>query len=286
MSRRFLVIGADGMLGGCLFARWQAVGFDAAGTTLLAPDRAGLHQLDFANLARDWKPPLESASAVICAAITNQEQCRRDPAGTRKINVTQTLALARRLVECGCFVTFISSNMVFDGSKPLRSTTEPVSPKTEYGRQKAEVESALSEMGNRTAVVRLTKVIQAGLPIVRGWRKSLAEGRQITPFSDYICSPLLLSAALDTVAAVAERQAPGTWHASSREDVSYADLARMVAQQLGFDQNLVVPSTSPAGLLEHLPSHTTMDAARTTSEFGIQFAPARQVIETCLNDNA
>ena len=86
--------------------------------------------------------------AVLCAGITRLELCRKDPEGTRKINVDGTLRLARYLSERGTYVIFLSTDKVYDGSRKYRSPDDNISPITEYGRQKAEVEEFIENYLN------------------------------------------------------------------------------------------------------------------------------------------
>jgi dTDP-4-dehydrorhamnose reductase len=277
---RFLVIGANSLLGGLLFRRWQEQGREVRASSRHQPTQApGLLPLDLAGEVEKWTPPFPAGVAVLCAAITNQDQCRRDPAATHRINVTQTLKLARRLLAHDYFLVFLSTSVVFDGLKPSCGIGEPVCPMTEYGRHKAEVEAALAEFPARAAVIRLGKVVHRELSLFRTWTQSLRSGKVITPFSDYLCSPIPLSQAVACVAQIAEKRFAGIWHASAPDDISYADTARLLAGKSGFPDTLVRPMPSPPGLLEHLPRHTCLDVTRTEKELGMTFSPARQVIE-------
>ena len=150
MSDRVLIVGADGLLGGTLRRHLQRAGHEVAATSLLSvPDSQNVLHLDLTQPPETW-PELPACRAVVlCAAITSLEQCRANPAGTRLVNVTRTLALLEGLAQKGTFVVFISSNLVFDGSKPGRQADEPVCPRTEYGRQKAEAEAALLRLRTR-----------------------------------------------------------------------------------------------------------------------------------------
>ena len=199
---------------------------------------------------------------------------------TRHINVTQTLQLARRLAARGCFVVFISSNLVFDGSKPRRAAAEPACPKTEYGRQKAEAEAGLVALVAPAGIVRLTKVFHSQMPLVRGWMKSLREGQAIQPFTDLICSPITFNATIQTIAAVAERQLSGLWQLSGSADISYAGIATFVARRAECEASLVQPTVS-RGLVnfEHLPPHSTLDATRARTELGFQLCDPLTVID-------
>jgi len=88
------------------------------------------------------------SSAVLCAGITRLDLCRRDPVGTRKINIDGNLRLARYLSDRGTHVIFLSTDKVYDGSGKFRSPDDEVSPITEYGRQKAEVERSILKLKN------------------------------------------------------------------------------------------------------------------------------------------
>ena len=115
--------------------------------------------------APSGKAPAAVEAAVICAAITRQELCRKEPEATRQINVVRTLDLIRDLVEAETFVVFLSTNLVFDGSRPQRRGDEPLSPKMEYGRQKAEVEEALRPDRTPRALDRIERhLAQETLP--------------------------------------------------------------------------------------------------------------------------
>jgi dTDP-4-dehydrorhamnose reductase len=277
---RFLVIGGNSLIGGHLLRRWQEQGREVRATTRRqASQDAALVPLDLANDLTDWTPPFSGGVALLCAANANQNQCRRDPDSTRHLNVTQTIRLARRLLDHDYFLVFLSSNAVFDGAKARCQPNEPVNPMTEYGRQKAEVEAAFLEMPGRAAVIRLGKVVHGDLPVFQSWRESLSAGKVIHPFSDYICSPISLAQTVDCISKIVENRFPGIWHVSPQDDISYAAMARLLADKGGFPSALVIPETAPAGLLEHLPQHAALDVKQTERKLGIQFESAGEVIQ-------
>lgn len=221
-------------------------------------------------------------AAVICSAITNQEQCRRDPYRTRELNVVRTLRLAEELAAKGAFVVFISSNQVFDGSRPFIPSDAPLCPRTVYGSQKAETEKGLNLLTEHKAIVRLTKVFHPGLEILSKWRQELLRAEVIHPFSDYICSPVPLDSVVQTIWRVLEAAQRGVWQVSAKEDVSYGEIARMVAHAIRAPVSLVQPVTSPPGLLEHLPRFTTLQTAETNARFQISIPCAKATLKRVL----
>ncbi len=272
------------MLGGTLRQHLQRSGREVAATSLLAvPDAKNVLHLDLTQPPETW-PELPSCRAVVlCAAITSLEQCRANPAGTRLVNVTRTLALLERLAQQGAFVVFISSNLVFDGSKPARQPEEPVCPRTEYGRQKAEAEAALLRLRDQAAIVRLTKVMHPDMPLMRGWIQSLRAGKPISPFQDLVCSPITLDATVGVLTEVATQQRAGLWQLSASADITYAGIAQCLAKSGGFDAALVQPVAAHGGALEHLPPHSTLDPSRAQRELGFELLEPERVIDRVFN---
>jgi dTDP-4-dehydrorhamnose reductase len=266
-----LVIGGAGLLGAALRQRWEAQGVKTIVTTRETLDLGG-------DIAR-WHPPAGGGVAVISAGITDQEKCRRDPAGTGRINIDQTILLAQRLRAADYFVVYLSSNLVFDGSAAGPRPADAVSPATEYGRQKAAAEQGLRDVTDELAIVRLTKVVHQNLPLLARWREALQRGEVIRPFRDYVCSPISLAFAVAGIAAAAEKRAPGIWHISANDDLPYSELARALARNLGAPEALVQSTAAPHGTLEHLPEHAFLDTADTEKQLGLKTPSAREALD-------
>lgn len=281
LSERLLIVGADGLLGGALRRHWQQAGHDVLATHLLEiPDKQGAIFLDLSQPPETWPVLPACRAAVLCAGITSVEKCRNEARVTRLINVTRTVQLAERLIRRGAFIVFISSNQVFDGTRPRRQADEPFSPRTEYGRQKAEAEQALSQWPGRTAVVRLTKVFHPGLPLVVRWLETLSLAQSINAFTDYVCSPIELSTVVSGLAPIAENQLAGRWQFSGPADVSYFEIAQQLARSCGHEVGLVRPGSGRAANPEHLPAYTSLDADRARRELHLAFPAPSVVIES------
>ena len=97
--------------------------------------------LDLALPLDRWEPPTGTTAACIFAAIARVAACEADPKGSAHVNVTQTLALADRLLTRGIPVLYLSTNQVFDGTTPNVAPDASYSPVTEYGRQKVLAET-------------------------------------------------------------------------------------------------------------------------------------------------
>ena len=268
-----LVVGSDGLIGGALMEELRQAGERAVGTTRRrgAVDEAR-HYLDLSENVEQWQPPRPVSVAVICAGVTKIDLCRRDPESTARVNVEAVSVLASNLVGRGAFVIYLSTNQVFDGMIPNRLPLDPALAQTEYGRQKAEVERRLLALGNSTSIVRLTKVIGPGMPLLKGWLRALHQGEMIHPFVDMVMAPVPLSFVTAVIRQLVERRLPGIVQVSGERDVTYAQVAYHIAERTGAKRELVQPiSSKEAGIpAEAAPPHTTLDTTRLRRELGLE----------------
>jgi dTDP-4-dehydrorhamnose reductase len=209
--------------------------------------------------------------AYLCAAVAALRDCRNEPERTAKVNVRNTVALAKTLAANGTRIVFPSTSLVFDGSHPFARADEPVCPRTEYGRQKAEAERQLLALGELTCIVRLTKVIGPEMPLLKGWVDALQKGEAIHPFSDVVMSPLSLPFVAEVLCRTAESGVSGIVQVSGNTDITYEQAARYVAGRIGAKEDLVQPveSGNSGTNLEFVPSHTTLDTSRLSGVLGL-----------------
>ena len=229
------------------------------------------YYLDLADDVRQWKCPEPVGVAVLCAGMTRFADCQRDPAATFCVNVQGITALAENLAAQGAFVIYLSSNAVFDGFAPFRKPGDPVSPTSEYGRQKAAAETPVLALGGRAAVVRLTKILETNHALFTGWRQALLQGDPIHPFLDLVMAPVPLSFVVAVLRRVIADRSSGIIHVSADRDVTYAQAAYFMAERLRAPARLVQPMRSAqAGIpLEAIPAHTTLDTTRLCQELGL-----------------
>lgn len=274
----WLVVGADGQIGRQLLSRLQAEGRPVAGTT--RRDSPGRWHLDLGGPPEQWELPDRVAVAYLCAAIASIDKCESDPAGTRRINVERTLALAERLRDRGGHLVFLSTNQVFDGAKPMRSENDAICPLTEYGRQKAEVEAKLLA-GGRAAIVRFTKVAVPGWKLIGDWAAALGRGEPITAFADMVMAPVPAAFAVEALTAIGAARATGIFHVSGERDITYLEVALRLAERIGALRDLVRPVSIVERKISRAaaPPNTALDAGRLHREFGLACPPVQATLD-------
>lgn len=276
-----LIVGGDGFIGAGLVRRLRASGWRVWSTSRRETAGRDVIRLD---LAGEFPELPDVGCAVICAARARLGDCAADPAGSRRVNVEGAARMAAALVRQGAYPLFLSTDKVFDGLRPQRARTDPVCPRTEYGRQKADAEREVRAAGG--SVLRLCKVVSPELPLIADWRLALTEGRPITPFSDMVLAPVPLAHVCALVERLLLARADGVFHCTGAEDRSYAALAGALAQALGADPALIrsTPCDPAAHPAEARPPHSTLEMGLEQERFGLgqpEFAPtARELAFT------
>jgi len=233
-----LVVGGDSQIGAALSNYWHENNIPFHTSTRykkMVTDNCQLIDLNNTDTFQNLKT---YKSAIICAAITDIEECEKNPNRTRKINVEGTVELVKQFSRKGTHILFLSSNQVFDGRNPMQKPNAPRSPITEYGRQKVEVETFIENLSN-ACILRMTKVIHPGLKILRKWEKSLFEGQPILAFTDLSVSPISINDVIKKIDLLVRKKANGIFQISGGSDISYFQFAKEFAISNGFSKELV-----------------------------------------------
>ncbi|SMG28678.1 dTDP-4-dehydrorhamnose reductase family protein [Paraburkholderia susongensis] len=164
------VIGGSGLLGRALVdelarqAGWQVV---ATAFSRPSPDQVALDIRDAQAVERFIERTAPHA-VVIAAAERRPDICERDPALARALNVDAVRTIAAAANRCGAWTLSISTDYVFDGTRPPYRHDSAPAPLNAYGHSKLEGERALSETAAHGCVLRLPLLYG---PIV-GWPES------------------------------------------------------------------------------------------------------------------
>jgi dTDP-4-dehydrorhamnose reductase len=281
----YLLVGGDSEIGAATYLAMKAQGYAVMATTrhpeCVAHDRPFL---DLSAPLDSWEPPRRMRSACICAAVARPADCASDPVGTAHINVVQTLALAEKLLSRDVHVLFLSSNQVFDGRVPHVPADATCSPVSEYGCQKARTEVALRARmapGAPVAILRLAKVVTSNMALIRGWVEALTAGKAIRCFYDMALAPVPINLVCAAIIALMSDQARGIFQLTGPADVTYAGVARFLADRLGADPSLVSETSAreanlPSGMT---PRYTTLDSSVLQKRYGIFVPQMGAVIE-------
>lgn len=151
------VIGASGLVGRAVMevlaarAGWRGVG------TAHRRTQGALAPLDVRDAAAVEAFIAQSSpnAVVIAAAERRPDICESDPALARALNVDAVRTIASAARRRGAWVLSISTDYVFDGTRPPYGADDPPCPINAYGRSKLDGEHALAEATDFGCVLRL-----------------------------------------------------------------------------------------------------------------------------------
>jgi dTDP-4-dehydrorhamnose reductase len=276
-------VGANSEIGSATARLIEARGGDVWSTTRRPSSIPREIKLDFDTPIESFSIPDGVESACIFVAIARLAACAADPKASAFVNVTQTLALVDLFAAKGIYTLFLSTNQVFDGESANMPVDAPVSPRSEYGRQKAETERLLRARmaaGAPIGILRLGKVISPGMALLSNWKQQLSAGGAIHPFSDMSMAPMPIDVVALAIAGMMEDRVAIMAQLSGPRDISYAEAAGFLARQIGADPRLIEPvsareASMPAG---STPRHTTLDSSYLISKYGLTVPGAFEVI--------
>jgi dTDP-4-dehydrorhamnose reductase len=246
-SRRLFVTGGPGFLGrhivnGPASEPWEVV----------APSSMSLDLRNATSVRamfHDWKP-----TAIIHTAYRRNER-------TSIVDATKNVAEAAAYY--GCRLVHVSTDALFAGRlAPYTELDEP-DPVHDYGRDKADAETAVAVECPHAAVVRTSLLY--GRSELSGHETAVRDvisGRSdMAFFTDEIRSPVLvddLAAALVDLAASDDVR--GVIHLGGPEPLSRATLARLTARRHGWDESKLRFSTIAESGLSR-PGRVVLDSS-------------------------
>jgi dTDP-4-dehydrorhamnose reductase len=280
----FLIVGANSEIGSATARLIRAQGRKVVTTTRRLAAIPEQVQLDFCSPTESFKIPEGVQRACIFVAVARLAACEADPVGSALINVRRTIALIDLLVARGIYTLFLSTNQVFNGDSPHVAADAPMSPISEYGRQKAEAERLLQMRmadGAPIGVLRLAKVVSPDMALLSTWTQELASGRSIRAFADMTMAPTPVDLVAMTIAQMMEDRLSVIAQLTGPRDVAYAEVGRFLAKKIGADPRLVEPvSALEQGMPQgSTPRNTTLDSSFIANTYGLIIPDAFDVIE-------
>jgi len=284
--RKWLAIGGEGFLGSRLFYELMRRGIEVQATTRRRAPRS-VNWLSFDLQSSPVSTlggavcPFENLVVCISAGIAGEAACLRNPDLSRYINVIRTLEVARYFHARGAFILFMSSNMVFDGSKPFFEITDNTCATGEYGRQKVEAERGLMDLGDRVAILRMSKLVHRMQEPWEAWLSKLDRTERLEAFSDLWLTPVPVDIAVRLIEMIGDRGSSGIFHLSGSSDVSYFEMATLIARKIGAYEDLVTPArrADKSEAVSAVLSYNTLDMTNTMTIFGIRPPTIMEVVD-------
>lgn len=234
---RIVVTGRNGQLVRSLAERGEA--FDAEIVAIGRPELDLADPADGLGLIEAARPDL----IVSAAAYTAVDKAEDEPDLAFAINADAPRALAQRAASLGVPLIQISTDYVFDGSKPTPWTeTDEPAPMGVYGASKLAGEEAVLQASPRNIVVRVGWVYSPfGANFPKTMLRLAGERDVLRVVSDQVGGPSsaldiadgVLSIARNVLAEPTRDDLRGIFHMGAGGEASWADFASEICAWLG-----------------------------------------------------
>lgn len=263
--RRVWITGAGGLIGSQLVALVPDVVPGSQAVPLL---RSELDLTDRAAVTARFRH--DAPSAIIhCAALSRSPACQADPALARRLNVEVTQHLAE-LAEELPFV-FLSTDLVFDGSKGNYVEDDSVGSLSVYAETKVAAE-AIVRTHPHHLVIRTSLNYGHSTSGDRGFNEELLNawhaGRPTPLFTDEFRCPI---AARETARAVLEllcAGATGVFHVAGAERLSRWEIGHRVAARHPTVQPQIIATSLKTFQGAPRPADVSLDCAKAEARLG------------------
>ncbi|MHB8540298.1 MAG: SDR family oxidoreductase [Candidatus Acidiferrales bacterium] len=267
-----LITGATGLLGSNLIRQavgsYAVIGWAQSAANISAGCAVEYFDLTHTDLTLERLRELRPDVIVHCAAMTDVEQCEREPKIARAINVDATRTLAQWSAQHGAHFVFISTDSVFDGRCGHYGEDDEPAPINEYARTKLAAEKVARECHSDALILRTTFYgWSAGRKASLGeWMfKTLVRREPLAAFPDVRFNPLLVNDLARIILDMIARQAAGLFQAAARSECSKYEFALLIAEMFGFGAHEVRPtSVEDFGFHARRPKNTTLAVDKIT----------------------
>lgn len=269
-SLRVLITGVSGNLGWTL-AKTLAPVFEVVGTFFVNQvliDRVDCIGFDLRRVGSisDFVSKLSPNIIVHLAAITDPDDCERNPQLAYLVNRDASCEIAKASARIGARLIFASTDLVFDGSKGDYTEQDAPNPLSVYARSKVEAEEAVLSICKHALVFRSSLIYGLGNPIKKTFFKvmleNLSQSKPVRVFTDQWRNPILVDDLARAILAAIKQEISGLYHIGGRERVSRFEFAAAVCEQLGYQKSLLIPiSMDDSNLLAPRPRNSTLDCS-------------------------
>jgi dTDP-4-dehydrorhamnose reductase len=232
---KILVTGAAGQLG-----REVVDVATSAGHDVFAASRAEL-DVTKPEVVRAVVSREQPAVIIHAAAWTAVDACESDRDKAMLHNGAATRFVVDAAREVGARVVYISTDYVFDGTKPTPYVeTDVPNPQSVYGASKLAGEQAVD-----TAIDTVVRVSWLsgfhGANMVKTILRIAGQQDTLTFVDDQIGCPTFADDAAKMITRLATEARPGIWHVTNQGAVSWYEFTREVLRAAGHDPARVKP---------------------------------------------
>lgn len=241
-STRFLITGADGMLGR---AFQEAIRDSLPRASVTAFSHA---QLDVRDASKVKAMAMHRPEIIIhCAGMTDAEECELHPARAWESHVTGTRHVVDLATHTGARLLYPQSIFIFDGTENPVTESTPPNPGLHYARAKLEAESVVREALGDALVVRMAGFFggeEKDKNFVGQFSRTLegmlVKGQTSIEVGDRVWQPTYTLDLARNCLLVLDHGGFGVYHMGSIGEATFFDVATCCVDSLGLSSRIHV----------------------------------------------
>jgi dTDP-4-dehydrorhamnose reductase len=282
---KYLIIGASGFIGRNVLAHVRSLGFEGVGTQSQPRDPNLvtfnlLHDRIVDRVGKTFFEKNEQVCVVICAVVSNMDQCLLEREMSHRVNVEQTIQLIEDVRAWRAKVIFLSSCFVFDGTLGYYNEDHPVTPINEYARHKVEVEQFLQKNVPDAFIARLEKIVgddPHDRQLLSNWHRLLLAGEPIVCIKGSLLSPTYVKDVAQAFVIASQKKLAGVYHVSNSEFFYRDELARQFCYAMGKTPNVVTRALEDFAFPDKRALKCYLDGSKFGEASGLRFTSMRSV---------
>lgn len=283
-----LVFGGGGQIGHELCRATHRTGVEVTGL--------GKAEVDITRFDDVLKAVGESSPAVVvnAAAYTRVDQAESEPEAAFAVNREGARHVAEACLEGGAALIHLSTDYVFDGTKPTAyDEDDAVNPLGVYGESKEAGERAVRDALEHHVILRTSWVFGAkGGNFVKAMLRAAAEGAELRVVDDQFGCPTPAMHVAEAILAMAPAVAggkSGTFHFSATGRTSWHGFAKEIFALRREITGQPPPPLRPVATADRpaaapRPANSELDCSRFTATFGIAQRSWRRGLVDVLNE--
>lgn len=223
---------------------------------------------------------------VNCAAYTNVDKAEEDEPTARRINADGVACLAKAAAELGAKVVHVSTDYVFSGDEhePCQES-DPVAPRTAYGRTKLEGEQVLQQICPDAVIIRTAWLYSPfGNNFVKTMLRLVADHDTLKVVYDQIGTPTYAADLAVAIYAVIESEEwhAGIYHFTDEGVCSWFDFTHEIMRQAGKSVKVLPILSSEYAYRTPRPHYSVLNKAKIKATFGIEIPHWTESLHKCL----
>lgn len=281
---KLLVTGLSGLVG----SRFAALYGDAY-TFVNLDLTSGIDITDAASVETIFADNADAAAVIHLAAFTNlnaaQEQNGDKTGSCYKVNVTGTQVIAEAAARHKVYLVHISTDYVFDGTKPEPYTeTDQPHPIEWYGETKYLAEQSVNHLQAERVILRLAFPYQAKpmRPDLIAKMRQGFENHTLYPlFADHFITPTFVDDVAQVFNYSVQHRPTGLYHMTGSSSHSDFEIGQMVKQVFGYEDEV-----KPGSLADYLAKNPRpyqqslrINNSKLQTEFGIKMKTLEEGLE-------